>query len=77
MSTVHRESGFTFRIWSNDHAPPHIHAWKGGAVVVVELDPIAVREVKDMKANDIVRAVRIVEAQREKMLSKWRELHDE
>ena len=77
MATVHREGGFTFRIWSNDHDPPHVQAWKAGAVVLVNLDPVGVREVRGMRVRDVVRAVRIVEDNREEMLSEWGKLHDE
>ncbi|MBD0319184.1 MAG: DUF4160 domain-containing protein [Gemmatimonadetes bacterium] len=75
MTTVHRDSGFTFRIWSNDHAPPHIHAWKAGNVVVINLDPVAVRANRGMSDADVVRAVRIVLANRDKMLAAWRDTH--
>lgn len=77
MTTAHREDGFTFHIWSNDHAPAHVHARKGGAQVVVTLELVAVREVRGMKPADVVRAVRIVIANRAELLKVWRELHGE
>lgn len=46
MTTAHRDSGFTFHIWSNDHAPAHVHALKAGELVVIELEPVAVRAVR-------------------------------
>lgn len=30
MPTVHRESGFQFRVFPNDHGPAHVHAIKAG-----------------------------------------------
>jgi hypothetical protein len=27
MGIVHREDGFRFGMWSNDHEPPHVHAY--------------------------------------------------
>jgi hypothetical protein len=76
MATVHSEAGFTFRIWPNGHAPAHVHAWKAGAVAVIELEPVAVREVKGpMKAADVVRAVRMVEANLGKLKNAWRQIH--
>jgi hypothetical protein len=76
MGTVHRESGFTFHIWSEDHEPPHVHAWKAGAEVVVLLDPVSVREVERMKPKAVAQAVSIVVVHRAKMLKYWREIHE-
>ena len=75
MGTVHRESGFTFRIWSEDHEPPHVHAWKGGRQLLINLSPVGVRNRRGMKDNDAMRALAIVEREREKMLRNWREIH--
>jgi hypothetical protein len=75
MTTAHRDSGFVFRIWSNDHAPPHVHAWKAGKSVIINLDRVEVRTNKGMNDADVVRAVRIVLGNREKMLQVWRDTH--
>jgi hypothetical protein len=75
MATAHRESGFTFRVWSNDHEPAHVHAWKSGELAVVNLTPVSVRSVRGMKPSDVARAVAIVEAHRDKMLQVWRDTH--
>lgn len=75
MGTVHRESGFTFRIWSEDHEPPHVHVWKGGERMLVNLSPVGVRDRRGMEHNDPVRGVAIVQKHREMMLRNWREIH--
>ncbi|WP_414682917.1 DUF4160 domain-containing protein [Longimicrobium sp.] len=75
MGTVHRESGFTFRIWSEDHEPPHVHVWKGGRQMLINLSPVGVRNRRGMKDNDAMRALAIVQREREKMLRNWREIH--
>lgn len=75
MTAAHRDSGFVFRIWSNDHAPAHVHAWKAGKSVIINLDPVEVRTNKGMNDADVVRAVRIVLGNREKMLQVWRDTH--
>ena len=76
MGAVHTEPGFTFRIWPNDHLPAHVHAWKGGAVAVIELGSLAVRDVNgQMKPADVIRAVRVVEANRSKLRKAWRKIH--
>jgi hypothetical protein len=76
MATAHREDGFEFRIWPNDHSPPHVHAWKGGGMAKIELvDGFDVVKVREMKPMDVVRAVRIVMANEDKLMQAWEEIH--
>jgi Domain of unknown function (DUF4160) len=76
MATAHREDGFEFRIWPNDHAPPHVHAWKAGGMAKIELvDGFDVVKVREMRPMDVVRAVRIVMANMETLMQAWEEIH--
>jgi hypothetical protein len=75
MPTVHREDGFRIVIWPNDHRPPHVHVFTASGEAVVELDPISVREYVGMKLGEVVRAVRIVEVHRKKLILAWEEIH--
>jgi hypothetical protein len=76
MATVHRENGFELRIWPNDHTPPHVHAWKAGGMAKIELvDGFGIVKVREMKGVDVVRAVRIVMANEEKLMQAWEEIH--
>jgi hypothetical protein len=76
MATAHREDGFEFRIWPNDHTPPHVHAWKAGGMAKIELvDGFDVVKVREMKATDVVRAVRIVMANQDKLMRAWEGIH--
>lgn len=76
MATVHRENGFEFRIWPNDHAPPHVHAWKAGGMAKIELvDGFGVVKVREMKPIDVIRAVRIVIANEARLIQAWGEIH--
>lgn len=76
MATAHREDGFEFRIWPNDHAPPHVHAWKAGGMAKIELvDGFDVLKVREMKPIDVIRAVRIAIANHEKLMRAWEEIH--
>jgi hypothetical protein len=76
VATVHRENGFEFRIWPNDHSPPHVHAWKAGGMAKIELvDGFDIVKVREMKPVDVVRAVRIVIANEEKLIHAWGEIH--
>lgn len=79
MPTIHRESGFAFRIYTHDHEPPHVHAVRDGEVAKISLgdedEAAEVLEVGDMRDRDVIRALRIVEAQWREFLQRWREIH--
>lgn len=76
MAMALRRDGFTYRVYSLDHEPPHVHVEKGGATLVLEIAPrIAIRDVRGMKANDVRRAVTIAQLERAVLLAKWMEVH--
>ena len=79
MPTVLRIDGFQVRIFPNDHPPAHVHVYKAGTVVVLELrtgeDKLSVRSLAGMLDSDVVKAFRIVEEHQEFLQTKWEELH--
>jgi hypothetical protein len=77
MPTIHREWGFEFRIYTNDHEPAHVHVVDADGVVIVELSaPPSVRQVKGaVKDRRIVQAVRIVVGKGKDFLEQWRKIH--
>lgn len=78
MATIHREHGFSFHVWPNDHEPPHVHVYKAGTHAVVTIsDEPEIRKVKKMTDQDVLEAARIVAANVEKLLQGWRRLHGE
>ena len=81
MPTVHREGGFQFRIFANDHSPPHVHAIKAGGFAKVAIggvqEPPFLLEARGLKDRDIVRAVRIVEREWQKLMLAWTDIHGE
>jgi hypothetical protein len=76
MGIAHREDGFRFGMWSNDHEPPHVHAYNGDGEAVIEIRTLVVRRFVGMKSKDVTKAVGIVAEQSEKLLEEWRRLHD-
>jgi hypothetical protein len=59
MPSVLRVEGFNFVMFFNDHSPAHVHAVRAGAWVVILIDgaePV-VRDVHEMKQNDVARAL--------------------
>ena len=81
MPTVLREAGFRVRILlpPREHGPAHVHVFKAGAVVVVDLpdedQSLGIRKVRHMRDVDVVAAFRLVEANVEMLLGQWRKYH--
>lgn len=79
MVTVHRESGFRFAVYTNDHEPAHVHVIKDGEVIVDLIGADGQPEVRDAYGAtkaDVRKALRIVTEQKEYLLRKWQEIQD-
>lgn len=79
MPTIHREVGFQFQIYTDDHPPPHVHVRNSDGVVRIALGdqataPFVLSRV-GMKDHDAVRATLIVDALQEVFLKEWRKIH--
>ncbi len=63
MPTVHRQDGFAFRIYPNDHGPPHVHAVKAGLMARLAIggagEAPRVLSLHGMSDRDAAQAVRI------------------
>jgi Domain of unknown function (DUF4160) len=76
MPTVLREAGFEVRIDTLDHPPPHVHVWKAGAVVKIDLATHEAREIvgtisdRDVRRAELLVAERVVYLKRE-----WTRIH--
>lgn len=77
MPTVLRERGFDVRIFLNDHEPPHVHVYKGGTSVRIELETgeAEVAPGRRMTKHDVAIARQIVGARYRMLLDFWRQLH--
>ena len=80
MPTVLRANGFQVRIYTEDHTErPHVHVWKAGTVVVIELattgSPQEVREAEGMRQSDVNGAFRLVAMNATYLLHQWRKIH--
>ena len=75
MPTIQRERALRFVMWPNDHRPPHVHVITATGEAVIELEPISLHEVKEMRGRDVARAMEIVTSRREEFLGKWRLMH--
>ena len=62
-------------IYTNDHAPAHVHVWKAGGETIININPVEVESVEGMKKKEASKAVEIVEANQDFLLERWREIH--
>ena len=76
MPTVHREAGFRFIIYFDDHEPAHVHVWHAGSFAKITVgDAGSAPEVVDpgtMRASKVREALRIVEAHQKRFIAAWR-----
>ncbi len=78
MVTIHRQSGFRFVIYVDDHEPAHVHVIGDGEAKVALSGADGKPELitgDGMKRGDIRKAVRIVTEQQEYFMECWREIH--
>jgi hypothetical protein len=77
MPKVHEERGYRVYVLHppREHGPPHVHVIRAEGEVVIDLNPVGVREVYEMPLRNIVRAVGIVEDNLEKLIAAWRSIH--
>lgn len=62
-------------IRSNDHEPSHVHAFAGDGEAKINLDPVEVKQVWNMKRQVARTAKTIVSENQEYLLQKWEEIH--
>lgn len=79
MPTIHREAGFRFSFFANDHNPPHIHVTNSNGTMKVILGDQtmapSIFAVTGMKKADGRKALKIIQAHKNKFLSEWSKWH--
>ena len=76
MPTLIRREGFEIRIYTLDHPPPHVHVFKAGAVMKIDLSTGMVTEVVGkISDRDVRRAERLVADNIEDLREAWERLH--
>jgi hypothetical protein len=75
MPAVLRRDGFEFVIYFDDHNPPHVNVFKAEGEAKIELDPVLIVGVWNMKKTTARKAKRITEENQAYLLDKWREIN--
>ena len=79
MPTILRLDGFKFVIWPRDHPPPHVHVFKAGTEVIIELgiegEWPSVRETRGMSTRDITSAFDMAILHNKLFMEKWANIH--
>lgn len=79
MPTIFKEGGLSFRIYFNDHNPPHVHAYSQGGSAKIAIGDEDVKPslllVESMKRRDAKKALRTVGEHQQKFIQSWSEIH--
>jgi Domain of unknown function (DUF4160) len=79
VAKVYEEDGFKFVIYSDDHMPAHVHVKKAGNMMRIQLDTGQGVKILNVEGNpkdpEIAKAKRLVLANHQLLMEKWREVH--
>lgn len=78
MVTIFRAHGLRIIIFTDDHEPAHVHVFGDGQAKINLIGPDGSPVLvwaRDMKGNEVRRAVQVVRDQQDLFLAKWREIH--
>jgi len=76
MPTVIREAGFEVRIYTFDHPPPHVHVWKAGAVLKIDLTTFEVIEIVGaISDREVKHAERLVARHAARLKREWTKIY--
>lgn len=78
MVTIHREHGFRFVIYVDDHGPAHVHVRGDGEMKVFIRGEGGLPDIAysvGVKTRDRRRVMDVVHERQEQFLSHWAEIH--
>ncbi len=74
MPTIFEKDGYKFFFYSNEHLPIHVHVRYGGGEAVFDVDEvIELRESQNLKMNELRKAQKLAEENRNLIKEKWYE----
>jgi hypothetical protein len=79
MPVVLRINGFRFIIRTADHLPPHVHVFRAGTEVEINIglngELPTIRAIVTMSNRDMKRALEIAAENNDLLLRRWHEIH--
>jgi len=80
MPKVLEKDGFRVVIYLSDHLPSHVHVWKGGGEVRIQLGsvhiaPSLMSVEGKISSKDVAKALSLVKEYQKALLKEWRKLH--
>ena len=77
MPTVLRIGNFAFRLYPNEHLPPHIHVVTQEGEARIQLYPeVVLLGVHNLKKPEAIRMLKLARQYQEFLLGAWRDLRD-
>lgn len=82
MGEIFRLGNIIIKIWSNDHDPPHVEVfWPSmkspEAKAKFQIETAECMESFGFTSKDLKLIKREIETRKEKILEKWREIHEQ
>ena len=72
-----RQHGYDVRMYPGDHDPPHVHVWKGGRQVKIDLESMDVISTShDFKSREIRQIIILLREHESHLLSVWERLRN-
>ena len=75
MPVIFRANGLRFVIFTDDHAPPHVHGLGHGEVRIGIEGDCPVLTNKGLSRADVVKARNAVKGLQSELLKAWEEIH--
>lgn len=75
MASIHRLSNAKLYVYADDHPPPHFHVRGPDSNAQIRIDDLQVMR-GDIHPSDYAEALEWVEANKDLVVRKWRELNE-
>jgi len=75
MGEIFRFKNIKFKIWSNDHGPPHVHVTKHRAHAIVNIETLTVKKSNGFTESELKLIQQQIFKRKIKILEKWEEIH--
>lgn len=78
MPTVLKKDGFKVVIYFNDHIPAHVHVFKAGSEIKIDVEqeiPTIMEISGDISNKDVTKAYELVKKHQKDLFKRWMEIH--